>query len=290
MQEVDDERRLAILRRDTPLPLAPAEETSEPPVDDRRSQRDESRKKRKAPGEDDTDFELRIAKRGKEVLWGQIERARKPTSSAPIIDRSGHIDLFGDHGLRRRIERKDEAEKQSLEKKKQLEDEHTMRFSNAGGKSGVHDPWYSKGQLGATEGATKDVCGNEDAGRKGRDMQRMESNDPLVLMKKGASQVRALKRERTRDLEERDAELTQLRQEQDRRDRRRRDAHSSRHLNRSERDSDGRRRRSRDGDGGSRREGSSRHSRSHGDRDADQSERRRSRSPDQQRHRHRYGT
>lgn len=180
------------------------------------------------------------------------------------------------------------AEKELRKKKKELEDQYTMRFSNAGGQTGTHDPWYSKRRLGATEEATKDVWGNEDAGRKDRDVQRMKSNDPLALMKRGASQVRALKKERMRDLEERDAELTQLRQEQGRRDRRRRDEYRSRHRGRSERESDGRRRRSRDGD--RRRDGSSRHSTGHRDQDADRGQRRKSHSPDHKRHRHRHGT
>lgn len=280
MQEVDAERRLAILRGEIPPPLAEANETTETANKDddeeeRSSRRESNRRKRKRPGEDDTDFELRLAN-DKDDATLQLERTRKPTSSAPITDHAGHIDLLGDSKLRRRNEKNEEAEKEAKKKKQELEDQYTMRLSNAAGRNGTHDPWYSKSDKSQIEELRKDVWGNEDAGRKDRDAQRMMSNDPLAMMKQGASQVRMLNKERRREQDEKDEELRQLRKEQDRRESRRRDEKRPRHRDRSPRASGRRRRRSCD---------------HHGENGRDERrDRRRSRSPDRRRNRHRHET
>lgn len=291
MQEVDAERRLAILRGEVPPPLPEAEQANEPEAtdDDRRaSRRESSRGKRKRPGEDDTDFELRLANETEDSIEPP-ERIRKPTSSAPITDRAGHIDLLGDNRLRRRAEKNEDAEKEAQKRKQELVDQYTMRFSNAAGRNGTHDPWYSKSDKLVLEETGKDVWGNEDAERKNRDAQRMASNDPLAMMKMGASQVRTLNKERKKFQEERDDELRQLRKTQDRRDSRRRDRESSQ-QGEGHGKSSRRRRRSRDHHTERSRADNSRHRRRDKGRDDEQRDRRRSRSPDRRRHRHRHET
>lgn len=285
MQEVDAQRRLAILRGEVPPPIeddreAEPEKTRDAASGGRSRFADHGPRKRKRPGEDDTDFELRIAKERNDTRYAVIESNRRPASSAPIVDRAGHIDLFGDERARAHAEKNEEAEAEKKKKEREYEDQYTMRFTNAAGKGGVSQPWYSQSDGVAPDASSKDIWGNHDPDRKTRDSQRISSNDPLAMMKKGASQIRELKRERMKIQEERDEELRQLRKE------RHRDKHRERH-----RDREGRERR---GHSGSRRRSKERDRRDdHRDRKRHTEDRQRrrdgsrSRSPDRISHRHR---
>ncbi|RBQ70779.1 hypothetical protein FVER14953_11581 [Fusarium verticillioides] len=217
MQEIDAQRRLAILRGEVPPPIEDDEppKDEEPPVRDRDAlQRTSTRRKRKLPGEDDTDFEMRIARENDNSALVRIEPERKSTSSAPLVDRNGHIDLLGDEKSRAHAEKNEEAEKEAKKKKQSYEDQYTMRFSNATGKDGVLKPWYSQSDAAVPDASSKDVWGNQDPNRKERDAKRMVSNDPLAMMKKGASKVREIKQERKRFQEEREEELKQMRRDE----------------------------------------------------------------------------
>ncbi|OHF02407.1 blastn match against entry EMBL [Colletotrichum orchidophilum] len=218
MQEVDAERRLAILRGEDPPPLSPTEEAPEDePISRDRSAGPHARQrtKRKRAGEDDTDFELRIARERADVVQTANGNLRKSTSSAPIVDATGHIDLFGEERKQGRHLKNEEAEKEAAKKKKELEDQYTMRLSNAAGRDGLVGPWYaasgSKAELAELEPAGKDAFGNDDPGRKKRDAQRIVASDPLAMMKMGASRVREVKKERQKFEAERQKELEQLR-------------------------------------------------------------------------------
>ncbi|KAH6970054.1 hypothetical protein DER45DRAFT_640146 [Fusarium avenaceum] len=217
MQEIDAQRRLAILRGETPPPI----EDAEPPRPDESAPRDRDashkggmRRKRKRPGEDDTEFEMRLVREGENSAIAIVEPERKSTSSAPIVDRNGHIDLLGDEKSRAHAEKNEEAEKEAKKKKQSYEDQYMMRFSNAPGKDGALKPWYSRSDAAAPDASSKDVWGNQDPNRKERDTKRIVSNDPLAMMKKGASKVRELKQDRKRFLEEREAELKQMRRDE----------------------------------------------------------------------------
>ncbi|KAF5613525.1 uncharacterized protein FSUBG_734 [Fusarium subglutinans] len=217
MQEIDAQRRLAILRGEVPPPIEDDEppKDEEPPVRDRdASQRMSTRRKRKQPGEDDTDFEMRIARENENSALVRIEPEKKSTSSAPLVDHNGHIDLLGDEKSRAHAEKNEEAEKEAKKKKQSYEDQYTMRFSNATGKDGALKPWYSQSDAAAPDASSKDVWGNQDPNRKERDAKRIASNDPLAMMKKGASKVREIKQERKRFQEEREEELKQMRRDE----------------------------------------------------------------------------
>ncbi|KAG5659256.1 hypothetical protein KAF25_000458 [Fusarium avenaceum] len=225
MQEIDAQRRLAILRGETPPPI----EDAEPPRPDESAPRDRDashkggmRRKRKRPGEDDTEFEMRLVREGENSAIARVEPERKSTSSAPIVDHNGHIDLLGDEKSRAHAEKNEEAEKEAKKKKQSYEDQYMMRFSNAPGKDGALKPWYSQSDAAAPDASSKDVWGNQDPNRKERDTKRIVSNDPLAMMKKGASKVRELKQDRKRFLEEREAELKQMRRDERHREKRRR--------------------------------------------------------------------
>ncbi|KAM0279588.1 hypothetical protein ACHAQH_004544 [Verticillium albo-atrum] len=242
IQEVDAERRLAILRGEEPPPLPePSPERDDVPRD-RQPSGGRERKKRKRTGEDDTDFELRIAQERSAVVRATgDDGVQSKTSDAPIVDRDGHIDLFGEDRKRdRRSEKHPEAEKEAEKKKREYEDQYRMRLSSAPGRGGMLNPWYSKStddnappdEFQATE---KDVWGNEDPGRKKRAAERITSNDPLAMMKQGAAKVREVKRERQKGQQERDMELEKMRREDRRRERRERDERRSERRHRDRR-------------------------------------------------------
>ncbi|KAK3196593.1 hypothetical protein K4F52_000475 [Lecanicillium sp. MT-2017a] len=257
MQEVDAARRMAILRGEEPPPLE--DEKDETPTIEAPAVGSSERlskpwkKPRKRAGEDDTDFELRVASERTNAVAPPLETSRKPSSSAPIVDRAGHIDLFGDEKSRAHAEKNEEAEKEKAKKRREYEDQYTMRFSNAAGKSAPEKPWYSSGsadQQAATSMVPKDVWGNEDPRRKEREAQRTTASDPLAMMNKGAAKVREIKNERKKFQEERSEEMRQMRRDERRRERRDAEgSHRSRRRSRSRSRSPGhgsRRRRSRE--------------------------------------------
>ncbi|KAI1873554.1 hypothetical protein JX265_005176 [Neoarthrinium moseri] len=255
MQEIDGERRLAILRGEVPPPLPPAA-SAEDAGPDGRYQRDArgqessrdwakqgggERRKRKRVGEDDTDFEMRVARERAQshgapdsTMQTGSSTALVPhkSSDAPLTDATGHIDLFpvssasgtGPH------QKNAEAEAEKARKRREYEDQYTMRFSNAAGfKTSVTEgPWYKSGKSGDAEPGPeeagevgKDAFGNPDPGRRNRDAARIDANDPLAMMKRGAKKVREVERERKVLNEEREREMRRLRKEE-RRDRKRR--------------------------------------------------------------------
>ncbi|RYP75971.1 hypothetical protein DL771_002043 [Monosporascus sp. 5C6A] len=265
-QEVDAARRLAILRGETPPPLpSPAEQQpgDETPAGGRKRAHEgerrgpdaafpSGRKKRKRAGEDDTDFELRLARekvqtaRPQDVNNNPNKNSGKGSSDAPLTDSAGHIDLFPEereaaalgskhgHG---RGQKNEEAEREAARKRREYEDQYTMRFSNAAGRDGTvaaDGPWYAQKQQQRDENnnnnddddarmamvamPSKDVWGNEDPRRREREVARVVASDPLAMMRRGAAKVREVETERRKADEERERELKQLRREERRRE------------------------------------------------------------------------
>ncbi|KAI2617301.1 hypothetical protein GGS26DRAFT_408535 [Hypomontagnella submonticulosa] len=235
-QEVDSERRLAILRGEVPPPLPPPTSVDDKAPSRKRDRDEEStpagrgreRRKRKRVGEDDTDFELRLARERTGTAQIMSDVLVKSTSNAPLVDHAGHIDLFPEERSRAVPLKNEEAEQEAAKKKREYEDQYTMRFSNAAGKEGLVGPWYAKGGDikdivdGNLEAPSKDVWGNEDPRRKEREAARVVANDPLAMMKRGAAKVREVEKERRQVNEEREKGLKQLLREERRRERRRR--------------------------------------------------------------------
>ena len=242
MQEEDSARRLAILRGEAPPPLA-TPPTHDEEGEGRRDARSSGggsgfeRRKRKRAGEDDTDFEMRVAReraaqgetaarelgRGGPSRSGTVARR----DDAPIVDRAGHIALFAepDELAVRHAEKNEEAEKEAAKKRREMEDQYQMRFVNAAGRDGAGltdgGPWYAKGDdtgsgKEAAETVSLNVFGREDPQRKDRAALRLSLNDPLAMMKVGAAKVRQLGQERKRDAEERERDLKMMRKEEKR--------------------------------------------------------------------------
>ncbi|OCL04919.1 hypothetical protein AOQ84DRAFT_391221 [Glonium stellatum] len=236
MQELDAERRIAILRGVTPPPL-PEEEPEHSEKAGRRAEKSElghDRKRRRLAGEDDTDRDIRLAKaatapREDDTSVVTSTKSRKPTSNAPLTDHAGHINLFPvDERGARKGEKNAEAEAERKRKERELEDQYTMRFSNAAGKSGLEKPWYAApssadvtaGKTDAAEddngkmidftgGPGKDVWGNNDPRRKDREKMRMSAQ-----------------RDRKKWAEEKEREIRELKAAREKEDRRER--HSKR--------------------------------------------------------------
>ncbi|RYP54476.1 hypothetical protein DL768_000782 [Monosporascus sp. mg162] len=265
-QEADAARRLAILRGETPPPLPfpaelrPGDKT--PGGSRKRTHEGErqgadaafpsGRKKRKRAGEDDTDFELRLARekvqtaRPQDMNNNPNKKNGRGSSDAPLTDSAGHIDLFpeereavasGSKPGQENGQKNEEAERETARKRREYEDQYTMRFSNAAGRDGTvaaDGPWYAQkqqqgGDNNDDDDATmtmavmpsKDVWGNEDPRRREREAARIVASDPLAMMRRGAAKVREVERERRRADEERERELKQLRREERRREKER---------------------------------------------------------------------
>ncbi|OBT66422.1 hypothetical protein VE03_04836 [Pseudogymnoascus sp. 23342-1-I1] len=283
MQEADAARRIAILRGETPPPLAIADAAhDESEREPRQRGPAREKRKRKRAGENDTDFEMRVAKEQKISASEETQVVlRKPTTEAPILDESGHIDLFPSERPKASKDdtKKVQAEKELAKRKKEYADNYTVRFSDAAGfKKGLESPWYSSGKAGLAvdeplEVPSKDVWGNEDPRRKEREATRIVSNDPLAAMRQGAAKVRQVAKERKQWQEEREREVAEVEKVGGRRRRDEDDGLEGFSLDRSEERSKSRHRDDRRSSHGESRR------RSHRDR---------SRSPERRRHRHRH--
>ncbi|KAI0455107.1 hypothetical protein F5B21DRAFT_514227 [Xylaria acuta] len=248
-QDLEAERRLAILRGEAP----PSPPQTTPSSTHRKREHDDGpaaqfrgteRRKRKRFGEDDTDFEMRVARERTDAAAaagagaGAVARlhSANKTSDAPLVDSRGHISLFpedGKEGEAPENQKNEEAEREAAKKRRDFEDQYTMRFANAAGRDGVgvtgSGPWYAhngardpRESADAQEPHGKDAWGNDDPKRKARDAARVVANDPLAMMKRGAAKVRDVERERRALNEEKAKELKQLREEKRREKRRRR--------------------------------------------------------------------
>ena len=264
MQEVDAERRIQQLRGldVVKLPQTVAEKDTRHdtcPGPGQRSGRE--RKRRKMEGEDDTDRDLRYARESQALVpvVGDIQSRRTKTSNAPLIDHAGHINLFP-QGPQRNGSKNEEAEKEAAKKKREYEDQYTMRLSNAAGfkQSLGQKPWYqSIDEACEEETVSKDVWGNEDPRRKERDKMRVAADDPLAMIQKGVSDLRKVGRERKKWKEEREKEIKDLidlerkHEKREKRERRRSskdDRLDGFRIDSGERSKSGRRRDDRDGD------------------------------------------
>ncbi|KAL8728949.1 MAG: hypothetical protein Q9166_005044 [cf. Caloplaca sp. 2 TL-2023] len=214
MQEVDAERRIQFLRGQRPDAV-----TAEPLAIEQATQRENAshkreRKRRRIAGEDDTDRDLRFAREDQATATPKpdLQLKSNKTSNAPLMDHRGHIDLFPVDGSRHHAPKNAEVEAEKAKKKKEFEDQYTMRFSNAAGfkQSIGNKPWYQS--TGTSTGEpdeemTKDVWGNEDPRRKERERMRIAADDPMASIQKGVSQLRQVERERKQWLQEKQREI-----------------------------------------------------------------------------------
>ena len=138
------------------------------------------KKRRKLNGEDDTDRDIRVARLERE---GAQEEKKRKERKAPILDERGHIQLFAPEE-EKGVQKNEEAEKEKRTKERELEDQYTMRFSNASGyRQENGDPWYiDRERRRESETVGKNAFGRDDPRRHERDKARMLSKDPMAAM------------------------------------------------------------------------------------------------------------
>lgn len=215
MQEADAEKRIEILRGNSsvsPKVLEPL------PEQEARPPRRERERKRKRAGEDDTDRDIRLARESvtfsSQPALEKISSQHRSSKDAPLTDRNGHINLFPEEHSRPHVAKNPEAEAEVARKKREYEDQYTMRFSNAAGfKQGLNDPWYFSLKENGTKKQDEigtDVWGNEDHGRKERDRLKRESDDPLASMRRGVQELKAVEKERKVWMETKEQEMCDL--------------------------------------------------------------------------------
>ncbi|KAF4584414.1 homocitrate synthase [Ophiocordyceps camponoti-floridani] len=199
-QQVESERRLAILRGEA-LPPSPPDHNDHGPafaeVARRRPEGSRMGRLRKRQGEDDTDFELRVAREH----GGQRRSPHRHTqSSAPIVDSAGHTDLFGSERIRSHAHKQRDPEGESRHHGEKHHDQSKPRRSNTPSGS-TKKPWYTNADADMSPSArTSEV----DPRRKQRQAKRLADEDPLTFMKEGARKVRELRGRRERERRERE--------------------------------------------------------------------------------------
>ncbi|KAL9101289.1 MAG: hypothetical protein Q9163_003441, partial [Psora crenata] len=244
MQEADAERRLQILRGNAPVEelesvptvLGGADENGRRSRDHEERGSGRGKKRRRIAGEDDTERDIRYALEDGALEEGKksegIRLVSRNKSDAPLIDRTGHINLFPAERAKGRLGKNAEAEAEKATKEKELEDQYTMRFANAAGfkRSVGEKPWYhslppvSSQQQGGKEQRGevvlgKDVWGNEDPGRREREKMRVAADDPLAAIKKGVAGVREVEHERKNWRVEKERDMRALEEDEKRRGR-----------------------------------------------------------------------
>lgn len=236
MQEIDAERRIQILRGERPSTPPPPPSAPSDTRRDRPHGEDAGRyrKRRRLAGENDTDRDIRLAREDAQLMLAKREElAVSKTSDAPLLDSTGHINLFPSEAAQKPAEKNREAEKEAADKNRSYEDQYTMRFSNAAGyrQSAGQRPWYSSSSLDALAPDAmpeKDVWGNEDPMRQERERARLDANDPLAAIKRGVRQLKSVELERKKWNQERKRELDALKAAEKQRSRYRRRRSTSR--------------------------------------------------------------
>ena len=214
IQEEDASRRLSILRGEEPPPSSRPADSPDACVPHTRTRVDRGKRLRKMHGEDDTDFELRLARR----RMAEANALSTTNEEGSLADSRGPISLFP-LSTEGSVPSKD-AEP---ENKQMMADHHNpgLRFSHAAGKDNSlvskETPWYQNAAASADaihSITAIDAFGNPDAGRKARDAARLSLSDPLALMRQGAKKVREINKERRLEQEESQRKIRQLEREE----------------------------------------------------------------------------
>lgn len=177
--------------------------------DDQESSRHRASKKRKIPGEDDTDRDIRLAQAQAEAQ-ASASLSRGPASSNveksqdhSITDSDGHISLIS---IPAQIDRPPD--------KKRKPDENPSHFylseAAAYGSKAGDTPWYSSARTDPSSMGPKESWGSTSPRRKEREVARASANDPLSMMKRGVKQLRESERQRKEWKEQRERDLREV--------------------------------------------------------------------------------
>ncbi|KIH89209.1 hypothetical protein SPBR_07384 [Sporothrix brasiliensis 5110] len=201
-----------------------------------------TRRPRKRHGEDDTDFEMRMARQYVEEEVKASKR-QKMTGAAvekdrPIVDRNGNIDLFSQLADEGAIG----AQTSRTQPAGPAPDvpPSSMRFADAAGGENALSAWYA-GEKGPTPASKPSFSSS--AGSAYNKSRRPPlpapagsmAADPLEAMRQAAATIRTLKEDRKRESAERAREMADLIKEQTRREEREREREHRRRHGRRER-------------------------------------------------------
>ncbi|GAB7340997.1 hypothetical protein MBLNU457_7331t1 [Dothideomycetes sp. NU457] len=253
MQEQDAARRTAILRGEAPPPLPIEEDKKVTGESDRKRPRDTAReektKRRRLRGENDTDRDLRIARQDMQASSSVRERLLEHADTVSkddvsLTDDRGNITLFTAPA---EPSSKDQQRRKTDRDRDQDSDAVGMKFSHAAGyRNEGKTPWYSS--MAKETAERTDAFGNPDAKRVQRDLARTVTNDPMAMMVRAQTQLKAAEKDKKAWEEERKREVGMVERDDEERRRKKREKERE-EGRRSEREKDdGRRdaRRSRD--------------------------------------------
>lgn len=234
MQEEDAARRTAILRGEAPPTFAIDDEKNDSSDLDRKRPRDAARdertKRRRLRGEDDIDRDMRIARQDMQAGSSARERLSDHATSASkddmsLTDDRGNIALFTAPA---EPASKDQQKRKGDRDRDQDPDVVGMKFSHAAGyKNEGKTPWYSAVAMETTE--RTDAFGNPDAKRVQRDAGRTATNDPMAMMARAQTQLKAAEKDKKAWEEERRREVGMVEREHEERRRRRKRESERRH-------------------------------------------------------------
>jgi len=177
----------------------------------------DDKKRKRLPGEDDTDRDLRFAKEQQEKrsenAVARLRATRDDEAEAPMVDDKGHINLFPE----RKPKNSERGRKSELEKERKqqrdADEGYGMQLKDAWGHKDPKGAWYMDKDGTVKDSLGKDVWGNEDPRRRERQARRVVSSDPLAFMKQAQVQIKEGRRER--EDREREMRLSKTREEKE---------------------------------------------------------------------------
>ncbi|EXJ53431.1 uncharacterized protein A1O5_13299 [Cladophialophora psammophila CBS 110553] len=144
--------------------------------------------KRKLPGEDDTDRDIRLAL---EISPASTNKEKQDYGS--LVDANGHISLIP------------VPEKRSCVDQEEAKDPYTVYLTDAIGKRDrSKDTWYTSIQ------PERQKWGDDNPQKQERELARLNANDPLAAMKRGVKALRENERQRQEWMRERERDLEEV--------------------------------------------------------------------------------
>ncbi|KIW24008.1 hypothetical protein, variant [Cladophialophora immunda] len=144
--------------------------------------------KRKLPGEDDTDRDIRLALGNTSAATSKEEQ-----DHASLVGANSHISLIPSPEKRSRVDQE------------QRKDPYTVYLSDAvGGRDRPKDAWYMSVQ------PEQEKWGDENPRKQERELTRLNANDPLAAMKRGVKALRENERQRQEWMRERERDLAEV--------------------------------------------------------------------------------
>lgn len=148
--------------------------------------KDRKNLKRKLPGEDDTDRDIRLAAEGTPT-----STSKGAQSHGSVLDAGGHIALI--------------PPPQKKPRQEQEKDQYTVYLTDATGRDSTSkDTWYTSLQ------PKKKSWGDDNPRKKQREAARLNANDPLAAMKKGVRAVRENDKARKEWIEQRERDMHEV--------------------------------------------------------------------------------